>query len=141
MTTTRRRNHALWAAPLLAVFGFGSYWALFSRWPALSDFPWVNLGLLAGALALCVVGLRRAWPRGILRRLVAVGNLLLTLSLGYMLGAYCFSMSYQLPESEGALDVGMPAPSLSLTDQHGQLVEVAAPEAGTLLLVFYRGFW
>jgi hypothetical protein len=139
--TSERRaiNHALWAGPLLALLGYASYWTLFPRWPALSDVPWVNLSLLALGLALSLLGLRRAWRRGLWRPAVAVLGVGFSALLGYGLIVYCFSTSYGLPESPAALAVGDVAPAVSLPDTDDQVHSLNA--AGTTLVVFYRGHW
>ena len=40
------RNHALWLGPLISVAGTVSYFQFFARFPALRDFPWINLPLV-----------------------------------------------------------------------------------------------
>ncbi len=135
-----RRNHALWAGPLVALFGLASYWTLFRRWPALSDFPWVNLAILAVGLGLCLVGLRRAWGRGIWRPSVAVLGLGVSAWFGSVLIWYCFVNSYRLPATESALAVGASVPEIALVDHRGRTVELDG-DGRARLVVFFRGFW
>lgn len=56
-------NHLLWLGPLIAVPGLLSYFAFFSRWPIFRDAAWLNFLILAAALAISAMGLRRAWAR------------------------------------------------------------------------------
>ncbi len=50
-------RHALWLAPLITFVGFVSYYLVFVNIPALRDFPWVNLPLVALGAVLAIVGL------------------------------------------------------------------------------------
>ena len=135
------RNHAIWIGPLVAVLGFASYWTLFARWPALSDFPSVNLAALSLGVTISAVGVRRAWLGGALGRVGSATGLALSTFLTAVLGWYCFSFSYGLPNEAGALGVGRPAPAVALTDHTGLNVDIAEAGRGLLVVVFYRGFW
>lgn len=136
-----RRNHALWLAPLLAVFGLVSYYALFARWPITRDVPWANFAILALAFGLSLVGLRRAWPRGLWRRIAGVASLAVCTLLPAFLAFYTWSLSYGLPDAEGALAVGETVPAARLLDQTGREVDLESEARGSMLLVFYRGHW
>lgn len=133
------RNHALWFGPLLAVFGFVSYYTIFSRWPVLRDVPWLNLGILLIATAVSWKGLRRARPAGGWRRAAGFLAVGLSLSLIGLLSFYCFDLSYGLPSADLALAVGKPVPAITLKDNRGRDVDIARDER--TLLVFYRGHW
>ena len=133
------RNHALWAGPPIALVGLVSYFMLFNRYPALSDVPWVNLLILATGLALSTRGLMRAWGRGLWRPALGVVGLGLSGLFSFALVAYCFSLSYGLPDGESGLAVGSLLPNTVLADQAGRPFALAAD--GAVLLVFYRGHW
>jgi hypothetical protein len=122
--------------PILALVAVASYFALFVNWAITRDVPWVNLILLALALAASIAGLVRAR-----RRVLATGGLVLTLALSGLFVWYCYVFSYQIPSAELALDVGAPVPALVLRDDRDQDVELAALSREKLVLVFYRGHW
>ena len=140
--TDTPRNHALWLAPLIAIAGLLGYFTVATRWPALSDFPWLNLLILAGAVVLAGRGLAEAWRRG-----GALGRTAGVLSLGFsslcaaLLTYYCFFMSYGLPDAEAALPAGEVLPALTLVDHRSQPVELTGLTRGDAVLVFYRGHW
>lgn len=137
----RRDDWLLWIAPLVAIAGFASYWTLSVRSPFLRDTGLLNLALLLVAVALSVLGVRRAWSRGWLRRVAgAVGVVLSTALLGLFV-AYCYVLSYQLPSADGAVAVGERLPPIALTASDGSRVDLAEASRDPLVLVFYRGFW
>lgn len=127
----------VWLGPLLAIVGVASYFVFFLNFAITRDVPWVNLGLLALAIGVSIVGLRRA--RG--RRVLASGGLVLSLALSGFFVWYCYVFSYELPSAELALDVGAPVPAVVLRDDRGQGVDLAAISREKLVLVFYRGHW
>jgi hypothetical protein len=137
-----RPNRAVWLAPLVALAGLASYFTLTVRWQALSDFPWLNLAILAGAVAASARALPRAWSRGgVARRLgAALGLSLSSLSAG-LLTYYCFVLSYGVPQAATALATGEPVPALTLPDHRDQPVDLAQLADGDAVLVFYRGHW
>jgi hypothetical protein len=135
----RSRNRALWLGPLVAALGVVSYFTWFYRWPALRDFPWVNLALLAAGVVLSAAGLARAWPRAGARRILGVLGLAVSAGLGVLFVWFCFVSSAVLPGEELALAVGQPAPRVELPDQRGEPFDLAG--GGRLVLVFYRGHW
>jgi hypothetical protein len=140
---SRRLRAWNWAAglgPVAALAGVLSYFTLFYRWPALRDTPWANYALLALGLALSVRGLRRAWSRGLARRLLATGGLVLSIGFAALFGWYVGLESADLPDPARGLPLGAPLPSLTLLDERGGSVELARLDQ-PLVLVFYRGFW
>ncbi len=148
---TRAFNWPVWAALLLSVVAFLSYFFVFIRFPATRDFPWANLLLFGVAAALLVFGLRRAFaPEHRLKSKVA-GVVAATLSLA-VFGSFVFTtfiMARWMPAAHGAPQVGQRAPEFSLSDTDGRLMSLSellstpingrAPKG--VLLVFYRGYW
>ena len=126
----------LWLGPTFALVGVLSYFTLFVNWPITRDVPWLNLGLLALAIGVSIVGLRRSR-----RRMLAAGGLALTLFLNTFFVWYCYVFSYQIPSADLALDVGASVPALVLRDDRGQDVELAGISREKLVLVFFRGHW
>jgi hypothetical protein len=142
VTHARSRNHWLWLGPLIAIPGFISYWGFFVRWPVFRDTAWLNIAILLGAVAISVVGLRRAWPRGgWLRRSAGVAGLALSAALTGLLVVYCYVLSYDLPSAEHAIAEGERLPAITLASYDGEPVDLAATGEGSTVLVFYRGFW
>ena len=135
------QRHAAWLGPLIAVPGFLSYYLFFARYPAFRDFPWANLLLLAGAVALSVVGLRRVWAGGALAKLGGVAGLVVSAGLTGLLAFYCFVLSYQLPDASHAARRGQPIPTMVLASHDGTPFDLGAASREPLVLVFYRGFW
>lgn len=126
----------VWIGPILAFVGVASYFALFLNWAITRDVPWVNLILLALALAASIAGLVRAR-----RRVLAAAGLVVTLAFSGFFLVYTYVLSYDLPSAELALDVGAPVPAVVLRDDRGQSVELASLSREKLVLVFYRGHW
>jgi hypothetical protein len=126
----------VWLGPIVALVAVASYFAFFLNYAITRDVPWVNLGLLALAIALSIMGLRRAR-----RRVLAAGGLVLTLALSGFFVWYCYVFSYVLPAAELALDVGARVPAVVLRDDRGRDVDLAALSREKLVLVFYRGHW
>ena len=141
MQSVTGRNHALWLAPILALFGFLSYYALFARWPIFRDVPWLNLLILAAAVGLSISGLRRALPNGLLQRSAGVFGAFLASGLTLLLMVYCFGLSYQLPSAELAAERGEPIPALVLAAHDGADFDLGAGDHERMVLVFYRGHW
>lgn len=138
----RTRNWPAWLAPLVALFGLLSYFLLFARWPILRDLPWLNLLILAGAVVLGGMGLRRA--RSTLGRVASGLGLAFSLALLTLLCWYAFYWSYQLPDPRLVVGEGTEIPAITLTSWNGEavdLAEVASGAKGDLILVFYRGYW
>ncbi len=136
------RNHALWAAPLLGIVGFLSYYTVFAQWAATRDLPWVNFLILGAAIVLGAIGVRRAWPVGAGKRVLGAFSLFVPVALTALLGWYAFVYSYTLPGAENALAVGAAIPRVgTLLDENGSPVDLAAASKDKLILVFYRGDW
>ncbi len=145
-------NWPLWAGFLLSLIAFLSYFLVFARFPATRDFPWANLLLFAAAVALVMLGLRRAFATGRPRRAKIGGAFLTTLSFA-ILGLFIFAVfifARQLPASQAAPKVGQKAPEFTLADTDGKPVSLAdlrttRDEQGKsprgVLLIFYRGYW
>jgi hypothetical protein len=158
VTMKRSWNWPIWAGFLLAVAGLFSYVPIFAQFPLTRDFPWVNLLMLAGALALLGLGLTRAYRRPDAYRGRVFGPALALLSL-VGIGFFCWGLFYaarQLPASSSSPRVGQKAPDFVLPDQDGKPVALAdlissppagpQPSAGGVkpagaLLIFYRGYW
>jgi hypothetical protein len=133
------RNYAAWLAPLVALAGFLSYYTISARYPILRDFPWLNLLILAGAMALGVVGLRRASSS--LGRAGSLVGLAFSTFLTGLLAFYCFFFSYGLPDAGRVADDGTKIPPISLASWDGNKIDVEAAAQDKLILVFYRGYW
>jgi len=129
----------IWIGPLLAVVAVAAYFAVFLNYPSTRDVPWPSYLLLAIALGASTVALVRAvrGRRGLVSAVIA--DTLTTALAGFFVW-YCLVFSV-LPEVPGALAVGAPAPQITLVDDRGAAVDVAALAQDKLLLVFYRGHW
>jgi hypothetical protein len=141
MSDPKLRNRAAWLGPLVAVFGLLSYFTIFYRWPALRDFPWLNLLLLLGGIALSVVGLRKAWPVAGWRRIATAVGTIGSVGLTGLFVWYCFFLSYSLPDETRALAVGQPVPEVVIEDHRGAEFDLARASDQRIVLVFYRGHW
>src|SRR6185437_13361490 len=53
----KKFNWQIWAAFVLSLFAFISYFLLFVRFPVTRDFPWANLLLFGAAVVLMFFGL------------------------------------------------------------------------------------
>ena len=140
--------------------GFLSFVPLFAQFPVTRDFPWVNLLMFAGGLALLGVGLARAYRHREQYRGRVVGPILSLLSVA-VVGLFVwgiFVAARQIPASAAAPRVGQKAPQFTLPDQDGNPVALAAligaapstapttasaaPTPGNAaVLIFYRGHW
>ena len=161
MLNIKRFNWQIWAGFLLTLIAGLSYPFFFVDFPITRDFPWATLLLFAVALALVVIGLKRAFAapkstdqgarRSTFSKIVASG--LAALSVAFI-GLFLFStliMARWLPPSSGAPRVGQKAPDFTLSDSTGKQVSLAelasSPIAGQttptkgVLLIFYRGYW
>lgn len=152
----RRWNYLPWVGFLVTLLAFLSYFFFFSQFPVTRDFPWVNLLLFAAGLGLLGVGVKRAFRqaqdyRG---KISAPVLSLLSVAVLSLFLFYNFSLSRQLPSSEGAPRVGEKAPGFALPDKNGEPVtlsellglpeEAQSAQEGSgdwVLLVFYRGYW
>lgn len=144
MTTDRPpRNHALWLGPLIAFVGMVSYFQFFARYPALRDFPWVNLPLVLIGIALSIGGFWGAYVRGSRWPVKLAASLGLALSLlsGGFLIAYVFGISNSLPSATSITRTLEQAPEFALEDQEGRVHRLSDYRGSKVVLVFYRGHW
>jgi hypothetical protein len=133
----------VWLGPLLSVAGFLSYFFYFVAFPALRDWPWVNLPLVLGGFALSVIAVWRAFARSDRYRGRVFGSLGLALSLlvtGFFC-AYIFWISYQVPPPSSVATTLAVAPDLELPDHTGKTVRLADLRGRKVVLTFYRGHW
>jgi len=139
----RTRNHALWIGPLLAGAGAVSYFTYFARFPALRDFPWVNLPLVGAGLAVSAAGAWRAYarPQRFRGRILGPAGLAVSGLLAGLFGFYVFGLSYRLPAPTDTTLVLERAPDLTLSDSAGRPVRLAALRGRKVVLTFYRGYW
>ncbi len=144
----RKRNYAIGAGFVLGLFAVVSYFALVTpmigpRIPFLRDVPLLNFALLAAALLLSWIGVRRAFSQRAEYRGVWLGSILAGLNLGLaaLFVWYVAVFSSELPESPNAPRVGVQAPDFTLPDQSGQPLSLADLRGQKVLLVFYRGYW
>ena len=160
----RSWNLLIWAGALVVIAGVVSY-AYVIRFPALRDFPWVNLPVMAIGLVMIAVGLARAYRQPDLYRGKVsgsvVGGLMAVLALLFCYGLF-IGAKHILPPAKGAPQVGQRAPDFTLTDSQNKPVQLAAllsssfggngaaavpaggAEAGQtagVVLIFYRGYW
>jgi hypothetical protein len=158
----RSWNWAVWIGVLVVIVGVVSYPLYFVRFPALRDFPWANLALLALGLALIGAGVARAFRQPNLYRGKLFGSALGALMLA-LAALFCYGIfigaHHVLPASPGAPQVGQAAPDFTLPDSNNNPVNLtailnspfasngqasssagAAPTAG-VVLIFYRGYW
>jgi len=140
-----RRTHALWIAPLTALFALVGYFTLTVRVQALSDVPWLNLAVLVATLAGSLWALPEAWARGgVVRRCGAALGLGVSSLCSASLIYYCFFLSYGVPSANAALPAGEPLPAIELADHRAEPVDLAQLGQighGDTVLVFYRGHW
>lgn len=141
----------VWVGFLLSLVALISFPAFFVRFPVTRDFPWGNLLLIAIAVPLLLIGLRRAFGNGSTRSRKIVSSVVATLSVIvcalFVFGYFVFGR--QLPASHESPKVGQKAPEFSLPDTQGKTVALSellktpvngqAPKG--VLLVFYRGYW
>ena len=136
----RRVNWPLWTGLALSVIAVFSYALFFYRFPVTRDVPWVSYLLFASAIALLIVGVRRAPGRKILAIIVAAigAGLAVLFIVGITIGS-------RVPTGANIPAVGATAPGFTLLDANRKPVAlsqlVAVPGAKGVLLVFYRGYW
>ena len=138
----KKRNHLIWIGPLVTFAGAVSYFLVFARFPALRDFPWVNLPLVVLGAALSAVGVKRAFPsKAALGKVLAVAGLVFSLLLVAAFATYVFSLSYSLPPPSEITQDLVRAPDFALTSSTGETVRLSDFRGRRVALVFYRGFW
>jgi hypothetical protein len=157
----RSWNWRVWIGSLLAFLGVVSY-PLFIGIPALRDFPWANLPMIAIGLVLLADGLTRAFRRPELYRGKIFGSVLATLSLvlgGLFVYGIFIGARHVLPASPSAPQVGQTAPDFTLPDSRNEPVNLysllksgfapggaaalttGADRTAGVVLIFYRGYW
>ncbi len=129
------RNHLIWIGALISVVGLVSYFGFFARYPALRDFPWLNLPLVLTGVAISILAIRRRWS------FLSIIGAVFSAACAGLLIAYVFVLSNQLPPPDSVVAVGAEAPAFSLPDQDGSVVRLADYRGQPVVLVFYRGFW
>ena len=99
MSGGMRRNHLIWLGPSITAGGTLSYFMFFYRFPALRDFPWINLPLVLAGLSLSAIALWRAFARPRLYRGKVLGSagLVVSLAVAALFASYVFVLSYRLP--------------------------------------------
>src|ERR1700693_1614721 len=158
----RSWNWAVWTGALLVFLGGVTCPRFCFRSPALRDFPWANLPMIALGLVLIALGLVRAFRHSDLFRGKIFGSVLAVLALafsGFFLYGIFIGARHALPASHGAPQVGQMAPDFTLPDSQNHPVGLmgalnspftpesttrAAPSAAKaagVILIFYRGYW
>ena len=132
---TKKRNHAAWIGPLIAVVGLVTYFSHAVRVPVLRDTAALNLFVVSIGVAVAAWGIarRRNWKSWV--GLLAAG------AFAGLLFGYVFVLSSQMPGPGTAPVVGSAAPPLELPDQTGRLVSLEGLKDRRVVLVFYRGYW
>lgn len=141
-TPQRRRNHAIWLGVLLALVGLLTY--LYSiRFPALRDFPWVNLPLVMAGVIVSVAGFWQAVRRPSIYRGKILGGLGLALSVAIAVyfNYSAFFLTAQVPAPTSASLALTVAPDFTLMNQWGQPVRLSQYRGTKVVLIFYRGYW
>jgi len=136
---------------LLSLFAFISYYLIFVWYPPTRDFPWANLVLFAGALALLFVGFRRGFAKDRPMRAKVAASIVTTLGVlvcALFLFVYFIAAKW-IPAAQGAPQVGQRSPEFTLKDSNNKPVSLAellstpingkAPKG--VVLIFYRGYW
>ncbi len=135
----RSWNWPLWSGLVLSGIAFISYFTLFARWPVTRDFPWVNLLFFVIALALLLVGVRRAARKtGPVIATAAGAGILIFFALMVFVGFR------KLPVANGAPRAGSRAPDFTLLDTNRRpvsLSQLLGSSPRGVLLIFYRGYW
>jgi hypothetical protein len=142
---SRRWNWPLWTGLALVLFALLSYFTLFARFPVTRDVPWVNFILFAGAIALLVAGVRRAFSGGSSTGRKIVGGLV-TIFGAAVVAFFLFYLHFSktLPASHDAIAVGQKAPQFTMLDTSRRPVsldQLLSNSPRGVILVFYRGYW
>ena len=130
-----RRNHGAWIGPLVVLVGLVTYFGWAVRFPVLRDSAWLNLMIVVvgTAIAVWAVVKRSNWKSWV--------GAAAAISLNSLFFWYVFSYSSQIPSSETAAAVGVPAPPIELVDHTGRMVSLDDSLGRRVVVVFYRGFW
>ena len=138
----RRRNHAIWLGLLLSFVGLFTY-GYTVRFPALRDFPWVNLPLVIVGASLSAVGFwRTVQPRSAYRgKILGLLGLGLTLAIAVFFSYTVFFLTTHLPTPTQAAQSMTTAPDFTLMNQEGQSVRLRQYRGKKVVIIFYRGYW
>ncbi len=135
-------KHAIWLGQVITILGFITYFTLFAKFPALRDFPWINLPIVLGGLALTAIGVREIWAGASLgKQVLASVGLGMTALVALLFCGYVFWLSYQLPEPGAETMAAKQAPPFELSDANGNTVRLADFRGKRLIISFYRGPW
>ncbi len=141
-TPSRWPKHAAYLGVATTMIGFISYYTFFFQFPALRDFPVVNLPLVLLGVIMTAAGTWGVFRQsGLLGRCLAAAGMLLVIAIAGLFNFYIFSMSYQLPDSSEAAARQSAAPAFTLPDPKGQNVSLSDYRGKKVVLVFYRGHW
>jgi hypothetical protein len=139
----KRRNHALWLGPLLVFAGAVSYFLIFSTFPVLRDFPWVNLPIVLLGLFLSFLGLARAIkaPNLYKGKISGILGLLFSAAVASMFTTYIFWTTFQMPMASPQSLAITQLPDIHLTQSDGTETALTTFLGKKLVIVFYRGYW
>lgn len=128
---------------VLSLGGFLSYFLYFSRFPALRDFPWVNLPLIIVGLILSLSGTYKIFKgsSGFFLKSIGTGGLVLSIACLGLFSYYVFVMSGTMPTVGVIPAVGTVAPSIVLVDQGGKTITLESFKGKQVVVAFYRGYW
>lgn len=128
---------------VLSLGGFLSYFLYFARFPALRDFPWVNLPLVIVGLIFALSGTYGIFKdgRGYLLKAAGLGGTVLSVACLGVFSWYVFVMSSTMPTVGVIPDVGNIAPPIALADQGGKLFTLESFKGKQVVVAFYRGYW
>jgi hypothetical protein len=140
-----RGNPLAWIGLAVTVLAILSYFLLFLRFPVTRDFPWATFILFVPALALLVLGVKRAFQQPQRYRGRISSPILSTVSISLM-GLFCyfiFVLAKDLPSPSLAVRTGQRAPEFTLADAAGKLVSLSEilKKNRAAVLIFYRGYW
>jgi hypothetical protein len=140
-----RWNVFVWAGFAITVLAILSYFFVFLRFPVTRDVPWATYVLFIPAVALLVIGVKRAFKEPQRYRGKISGPILGTLSI-FLMGLFCYfavALTKDLPPAGAALRIGQRAPDFSLADAGGKPVALSEilKTNRAVVLIFYRGYW
>ncbi len=133
----------VWLGPLIVFLGAVSYFLIFTRYPALRDFPWINLPFVLLGLVISFIGLRRAFhpARSIPSKVTGSFGFLFSVAVTFLFAAYIFHLSYQLPSATNTPKLDETAPEFALLDSSGSTARLSDLRGKKVVVVFYRGHW
>jgi len=136
-------KYAIWIGPLLTFVGAVSYFLFFARFPALRDFPLINLPLVLLGVVLAGAGCWQMFRGcgGWFGKAFSSVSFLFSVGIAGLFCFYVFALSYQMPVAVAAPELQAAAPEFALLDQNEQQVKLSDFRGSKVLLVFYRGHW